>query len=94
MSAIVTAIIALLTNLLPIIESTSTIAKAIEVLVQILPLLVREAKDLSQPVKNIIAALKSNPAATSDQLLQLQSLDRIVDSAFESAATFAADEDK
>jgi hypothetical protein len=37
-------------------------------------------------VKNIIAALSSNPAALPDQLSQLQKLDKQVDDAFEAAA--------
>lgn len=94
MNAIITAVVALLAQILPLINSADTVAKVIATLIEIIPVLVKEAQDLVQPVKNIIAALQANPAADADQIKALQDLDAKVDADFEAAATAAQTEDQ
>jgi sensor domain CHASE-containing protein len=87
MSAIVTAVIALLGQLVPLIGSNSTlIASIINTLIAILPEIVNEVETLIPPIKNIIAALSADPATTAEQMATLQALDAQCDQAFESAA--------
>lgn len=93
MTAIVMAVIGLLTNFLPLVSTSSNVTSIISTLIQIIPVVVKEAQDLVQPIKNIIAALQTNAATTAEQLAQLQTLDAVVDAAFEGAATAATTED-
>ena len=89
MTAAITAILALIEQLLPAILSASNaslITSIINALVGMLPFIIQEVEALAGPVKNIIAALSANPATTADQLTQLQALDVQVDAAFEAAA--------
>ncbi len=93
MTSIVTGILAILQALVPSITTSATVQTIINSLIQIIPVLVKEAQDLVPMVKNIIAALSSNPAATADQLATLKALDQLTDSAFEAAAVKALAED-
>lgn len=89
MTAAISAILALIEQLLPAITSaanTSLIDTIITALTNMLPFIIQEATSLVTPVKNIIAALSANPATTAAQLLQLQTLDTQVDAAFDAAA--------
>lgn len=89
MSAILTPIIVLITQLLPLITSSanaSLIDTILNVLASLVPSIVTEAEALYQPVKNIIAALSANPATTAAQMQTLQALDAQADDAFEAAA--------
>lgn len=87
MGAIVTAVIALLTEILPLINTSGTAAKVIAALTQLIPVIVKEVQDLVPMVKNIIAALKDNAVITEEQWAQLDALDAQVDADFESAAS-------
>lgn len=93
MSAILTGILAILQALVPSITSSATVQQIINALIQILPVLVKEAQDLVPMIKNIIAALSENAASTADQLATLKALDQLTDAAFEAAATKALAED-
>jgi len=93
MSAIITAVIALLGQILPLVQNSQQIASIIVTLIQIVPVLVKEAQDLVQPVKNIIAALQTNAATTEEQMATLKELDAQVDADFEAAATAASAQD-
>lgn len=87
MNMIVTAVVSLLGQLLPLVGSNSTlITQIIETLVAILPTIVKEVQDLIPPIKNIIAALSADPATSAAQLATLQVLDQQCDAAFEEAA--------
>ena len=89
MSALIPIILSLLETILPSIGTSSVIAKVIETLIQIVPIIVQEVRDLLPMVKNIIAALKDNSAITADQMTQLETLDAQCDADFEAAATNA-----
>lgn len=89
MSVVVTSIVALLGQLLPLLTSAANatlITSIIETLASIVPFVVQEVETLAPAIKNIIAALSANPATTADQLAQLQQLDAQVDTAFDDAA--------
>jgi hypothetical protein len=93
MSALLTAVLAILQAVAPSLSSSATVQTVINALIQILPALVKEAQDLVPMIKNIIAALSANPASTTDQLATLKALDQITDAAFEAAAAKALAED-
>lgn len=88
MSSIAAAVVALLTQLLPLLSTSAagTVVAVINALVQIIPVVVQEAEDLITPIKNVIAALSANPATTTAQLATLATLDAQCDAAFEAAA--------
>jgi predicted PurR-regulated permease PerM len=93
MNAIVTVVLSLLETLLPLVTSSDQIAKVIATLIQIIPIITKEAQDLVQPVQNIIAALQANPAASDQQLADLAALDAKVDADFDAAAAAVEAED-
>jgi hypothetical protein len=93
LQTIILAVISLMTQMLPMINSSSQVAKFIAMLIQILPTVEQLAADLVQPIKNIINALSANPATDAAQLKSLQDLDVQFDTAFEAAATAAQAED-
>jgi hypothetical protein len=89
MTAAISAILALIEQLLPAITSAgnvSLIDSIITTLTNMLPFIIQEIEVLVTPVKNIIAALSANPATTASQLAELQTLDAQVDEAFDAAA--------
>jgi hypothetical protein len=90
MTAAITAVLAMIEQLLPLVLSSAesaTIASIIDALTKMLPFIIQEVEALYQPVKNIIAALSANAATTADQLATLQQLDAQVDTAFEAIAS-------
>ena len=89
MSSIAAAVVALLTQLLPVLSTSaaSMVVAVINALVQIIPVVV----DLIAPIKNVIAALSANPATTTAQMATLATLDKQCDDAFEAAAVAAGE---
>ena len=90
MSAVITSILAMIQQLIPLITSASNaqiIDSIIQALTGMLPFIIQEIQALVGPVKNIIQALSANPSTTADQLAALQALDQQVDKAFEDAAS-------
>src|SRR5690242_14824884 len=93
-AALITSIIDLITSvLLPNLNSSSAIAKVINTLVQAVPIIIQEVKDMVGPVQNIIAALRSNSAITPEQLDQLDTLEAQLDANFDAAAAAAQAQD-
>lgn len=89
-STIGAAIVALLTQLLPIAgTANATVASILNVLIELLPPAIATAQELVAPIQNIIQALSANPATTAAELATLQTLDEQCDAAFEAAATQA-----
>jgi hypothetical protein len=90
LAALTASVVTLLTQMLPLIGGSSdALASIIATLVNLIPAVVQEAESLVPEVKAIIAALASNPVATSTQLQTLATLDAQVDAAFEAAAAAA-----
>lgn len=87
------ALLSLISGLLPSIGvgSTTVVAKIIEALVMVVPIIANNLPNLLASVKNIIAALQTSGAVTDEQMAQLAALDAQVDAAFETAATAAGD---
>jgi hypothetical protein len=86
---ITTAVLAVLTlieQILPLLTGGSTtvtlIANIIQALIKFMPLIENEIGTVYTAVKNILAALSSNPAATADQMTALTTLDKQVDDAW------------
>jgi hypothetical protein len=89
MTVAITAILALIEQLLPAILSASNVilvGNIITALTSLMPFIAQEIETLAPAVKNIIAALSASPATTAAQLASLQALDQQVDSAFEAVA--------
>lgn len=86
MQTIITLILSILADLVPMVSNSSTAGKIIAMLQNILPALVGELQALISPVKNIIAALQGNGALTADQVAALQALDAECDAALDAAA--------
>jgi hypothetical protein len=82
-STAIAAVLALIEDILPLVSSSKTVTVILNTLAEILPAIVAEAADLVQPVKNIIAALTANDAATADQLAALKAMDAQADAAFD-----------
>jgi hypothetical protein len=91
MEVAISTLLALIEALLPTlgIGSASVVAKILEALINIVPIIAANAANFLTPVKNIIAALQTSGAVTADQMTQLTALDAQVDAAFETAATAA-----
>ena len=91
--------LSLVTALLPLLANfagganASIVTQIISALVAALPSIIQEVSDLGPTVKNLIATLRGNPAITSDQLDQLDTIEKPIDDAFDAAATAAAAED-
>lgn len=87
MGSALQALLIMLGQIIPSMSgNVGIIATIIEALTKIVPLVVSEVKDVTPMVKNIIAALKADPAVTADLLTQLDALDAQCDAAFEAAA--------
>lgn len=80
------AVLTLIEQILPLLTGGSTtvtlIGNIINALIKFMPLIESEISTVYTSVKNIIAALSANPAATADQMKTLQALDTLVDEAW------------
>lgn len=94
MLGIITSVVTLINQFLPLIEGTdasANIEKVVDTLTKIVPVAVAEGTALLGPIKGIVAALNGNPAATPEQLATLKALDQVVDDAFDAAAGAAGE---
>lgn len=89
MNAIVSAAIALIQNVLPLLGSGTLVpglaGTIIKTLTTFLPLLVTEIETVYEPVKAIITALHGSGEVTDEQKATLRELDVKTDAAFEAA---------
>lgn len=96
MVQIITAVIALIEQFLPMLGTSAatagTIGTIINALEQIIPMVVEFAPTAYQAVKNIIAALKNDPATTTAQWEAIDTLETKLD-ADNDAAIAAVDPD-
>jgi len=92
LNAAATAVISLLSMIAPG-ATGGLIAKIIDALVTIIPIVIKEAKDLAPMVQNIIALLRGNTEITPDQLDQ-HAAEVVLDSAFDIADAAAQKEDE
>jgi hypothetical protein len=91
MSAIATAIVSMLSALLPVLTGVAspTIDAVINVLIALIPEAVNEVQQVGPIIASIIAALRGNTAITQAQLEALAAVETQYDAAFEAAATAA-----
>jgi hypothetical protein len=87
-SSIIITLLQLVQTLLPQIGVNSkAVTTIIGTLIQLVPIVIKEAQEVLPAIRNIIAALSANPATTDEQLATLKALDADVDAAFEDAVT-------
>lgn len=88
------AVLTLIAALLPQLGGNAAIvAKIIDALTALVPIIIAEYKDLAPIVANIITAVRSDPSTTGAQLGALEAMERQLDADFETAAVAAAAED-
>ena len=92
MTAIITPLLALLTQLAPGATST-VIAQVINILVALTPVLIQEYKDLLPIVQNIITVLQQSDDITDDQWDSLDAMSAQYDAEFKAALAAAEAED-
>jgi hypothetical protein len=92
MQAIVTPLLALLTQLAPG-ATTAIITEVIEVLTALIPILITEYKEVLPSVQNIIAALQSNDDITDAQWDALDAMSAQYDAEFTAALNAAEAQD-
>lgn len=96
MNAIILSVLGLLAKLVPAIASggtAATIAEVISILEEAVPIAIQVGEDLAQPIRNIIAAVRSSGAATPEQLDALDTQEAALDAAFDAAADAASKAD-
>jgi hypothetical protein len=89
--------IAALLEMLQLIAPGATadlIVKIVTVLEAWIPIIIKEATDLTPIVKNVIAALRGNGTITTEQLDQLDTMEATLDAAFDKAISDAEAADK
>lgn len=81
MNPIITAVIALIEEFLPLIPTggSATAGAVIATIEKLIPLITSGAEALAGPIKNIITELASNDAVTPEQIAQLKALDAQID---------------
>ena len=95
MNPTITALLGILAKIVPAVAGQAgPIGVIIGELVQALPVIVPAGVDAISQVKDLIDALKADPATTDAQLAQLEEADAVVDKAFEDAAAKAEAEDE
>lgn len=82
---IIATVLQTILSIIPQITDSKGINKVVTMLLQIVPIIVKEAQDLLPMVQNIIAALSSKDGVTAEQLAALKALDAQVDAAFDAA---------
>ena len=92
MTAIITPLLALLTQLAPG-ATTAIIAQVINILTALIPVLIQEYKDLLPIVQNIITVLQQSDDITDDQWDSLDAMSAQYDAEFKAALAAAEAED-
>jgi hypothetical protein len=86
MTAVLLAVLTAIGQIAGSLGTPSSIAAIIDLLIKILPTLVKEVQDIAPIVQNIIDALRNNNVITPEQLTALDDLEAKADAAFEAAA--------
>lgn len=88
METIVLTLLSLIQSLLPQIGVDSTVVtKIIAALIQIVPLILNLSQSVIQSVQNVISALKTSGALTTDQLSALDALSAEIDDNWNTSVT-------
>ena len=94
MLSIVSTAIAFLAEVAPGLSTATAVVKAVDQIGALLPVIVKEYKDLVPIVQSTIAALKGNGSVTDDDLAKLTAYEAVIDAEFEAAAEKARAEDE
>lgn len=86
MEKLLNSIVDLLKDIAPEVKDLGTSNKIIDLIADIIPVAVDEAKDLVDPIKAIIEALRGSGVPDEEQLARLDELDEEADAEFEDAA--------
>ena len=86
MSAILLLVLTAISQIASALGTPTAITAVIDMLVKILPTLVKEAQDVAPLIQNIIDALRNNKVITQDQLDALDNIEAKADADFEAAA--------
>jgi len=92
MQQLVTILLGLLQAIAPG-ATTGTIAKVVEVLAALVPIIVQQYKDLLPLVQNVIAVLQSNGDITPEQWAALDAISAQYDADFKAALAAAKAQD-
>lgn len=92
MSVAIAALLTVLAQIIPSLGAPAIISTIIETLLQLLPTIVKEIKDVAPLVQNIIDALRSNAVISPEQLRALEELEARYDAEFEAAVAMPDDE--
>lgn len=92
MQAVILSLLAFLQQIAPG-ATTAAIAKAVDLLIALVPVLVRSYKEMLPSVMNIITALKDNQEISDAQWAALDALSSQYDDDFQSALAKAKAED-
>lgn len=79
--------------ILPFVPGGAAVAPVLTILEKVVPIVVKEAQDLTPIVKNIITTIRADPATTNEQLAKLAEQEAVLDAAFDAAAAAAEAED-
>jgi hypothetical protein len=82
---IIATLLQMILSIIPQLTDSKGVNKVVAMLLQVVPIVVKEAQDLLPMVQNIIAALSAKDGVTPDQLAALKALDAQVDAAFDQA---------
>lgn len=91
MSAILIAVLAVISQIASSLGTPAAITSIIDLLVKILPTIIKEVTDAAPMIQNIIDALRGNSVITQEQLDALDTLEAKADADFEAAAAMPDD---
>jgi hypothetical protein len=86
MTAVLLAALTVISQIAGSLGTPAAITSIIDLLVKILPTLIKEVQDVAPIVQNIIDALRNNNVVTPEQLTALDELEAKADADFEAAA--------
>lgn len=89
MNAILPAILAILSELAPLVASSASATKIVAALMDLVPFIIKEEQALMPEVKAIIAQMSGSPHTPADDIAALEDLNAQVDAAFDAAAAAA-----
>ena len=93
MLALLPLVLGFMSEVAPMISTATAVAKAIQQLTVLVPVVVKEARELAPMVKSTIAALRGNGSITDEQLAELDAMEAKFDADFDAAAAKAEAED-
>ena len=91
MSAAIVALLSVLAQIIPALSNSTAITNIINVLISLIPVVVKEIQDVEPLLTNIINALRGNNVITDQQLKDLDDLEAKIDAEFEAAAAMPDD---